>query len=167
MNVQIAAAGPVDATELGAVAARTFPLACPPSAPAEHVASFIETNLSGDRFAEYLDDPQRTILAARADGRIVGYAMLVRADTDDCDVELSKLYLLPDQHGTGTAKALMDNALTTAQDWGARRVWLGVNQENQRAQRFYAKRGFTVSGTRTFQLGPHQENDYIMVRELR
>jgi ribosomal protein S18 acetylase RimI-like enzyme len=49
---------------------------------------------------------------------------------------------------------------------GAACVWLGVNQENQRAQRFYAKSGFTVSGTKTFRLGGHVENDYVMVRPL-
>jgi ribosomal protein S18 acetylase RimI-like enzyme len=45
-------------------------------------------------------------------------------------------------------------------------VWLGVNQENQRAQRFYAKHGFVVSGTKTFRLGEGVENDYVMVRPL-
>ena len=63
------------------------------------------------------------------------------------------MYLLPDYHGSGVASALMDTTLATAADWGARCVWLGVNQENQRAQRFYLKNGFTVSGTRTFHVG--------------
>ncbi len=43
-------------------------------------------------------------------------------------------------------------------------MWLGVNQHNQRAQRFYRKHGFTVSGTRTFRVGDHVENDYVMIR---
>ncbi|BBX74120.1 GNAT family N-acetyltransferase [Mycobacterium shinjukuense] len=151
---------------MAAVAARTFPLACPPAVAPEHIASFVDANLSAARFAEYLTDPRRAILTAGHHGRIVGYAMLIRDVCDDADVELSKLYLLPDQHGTGAATALMDKALATAAEWGARRVWLGVNQKNQRAQRFYAKCGFTINGTRTFQLGAHQEDDYIMVREL-
>lgn len=109
-------------------------------------------------------DSRRAILTARHDGRIVGYAMLIRGD--DRDVELSKLYLLPGYHGTGAAAALMHKVLATAADWGALRVWLGVNQKNQRAQRFYAKTGFKINGTRTFRLGAHHENDYVMVREL-
>lgn len=111
-----------------------------------------------------MTDPRRAILTARHDGRIVGYAMLIRGD--DRDVELSKLYLLPGYHGTGAAAALMHKVLATAADWGALRVWLGVNQKNQRAQRFYAKTGFKINGTRTFRLGAHHENDYVMVREL-
>lgn len=103
-----------DADELAAVAARTFPLACPPAVAPEHIASFVDANLSSARFAEYLTDPRRAILTARHDGRIVGYAMLIRGD--DRDVELSKLYLLPGYHGTGAAAALMHKVLATAAD---------------------------------------------------
>ena len=143
----------------------------------ENIASFIDANLSATRFAEYLTDPQRAVLTARQDGRIVGYAMLVRGVDDDTDVaravelrpaaELSKMYLLPDFHGTGVATALMELALATAAEWGVRCVWLGVNQGNQRAQRFYAKSGFTISGARTFQVGARRENDFVMVRGVR
>jgi ribosomal protein S18 acetylase RimI-like enzyme len=176
LAVHVVTTGSVDTEELAAIAARTFPLACPPSTAPEHIASFIDTNLSAHRFAEYLADPQRAILAARQDGRIIGYAMLIRGVADDTDVqraveirpaaELSKMYLLPDFHGAGVSTALMDLTLATAGEWGVRCVWLGVNQENRRAQRFYAKSGFKVNGTRTFQVGGRRENDYVMVREL-
>ena len=45
-------------------------------------------------------------------------------------------------------------------------MWLGVNQQNQRAQRFYTKHGFAINGTKTFRLGAGIENDYVMVRPL-
>ncbi|WP_157011724.1 GNAT family N-acetyltransferase, partial [Mycobacterium celatum] len=77
-----------------------------------------------------------------------GYAMLVGDD----GIELSKLYVLPEHHGTGVATALMDAALQAASELGGRRVWLGVNKRNQRAQRFYANHGFRVNGTRTFRV---------------
>ena len=70
--------------------------------------------------------------------------------------ELSKMYVLPDYHGAGVATALMDAALTAAAEWGARCVWLGVNQKNQRAQRFYTQERFhgsTAPGR--FRLGAH------------
>jgi ribosomal protein S18 acetylase RimI-like enzyme len=174
--VRLATAASVDADELATIAARTFPMACPPSTPPENIASFIDTNLSATRFAEYLSDPQRDIVTAQHDDRIIGYAMLVRGVGDDPDVqkavavrpaaELSKIYLLPEYHGAGVSIALMQLTLATASDWGARCVWLGVNQENQRAQRFYVKSGFKNNGTRTFQVGGRRENDYVMAREL-
>jgi GNAT superfamily N-acetyltransferase len=175
--VHIGTTDSVDTEELAAVAARTFPLACPPSTAAENIASFIDANLSATRFAEYLADPQRAILTAQQDGRIIGYAMLIRGVDGDTDVqraveirpaaELSKLYLLPDYHGAGVATALMERTLATAAKWSARCVWLGVNRGNKRAQRFYIKNGFKINGTRTFQVGTCREDDYVMVRELR
>ena len=176
LAVRVVTAGSVDTEELAAVAARAFPLACPPTAAPENVASFIDTNLSAARFADYLADPQRAIVTARLAGRIIGYAMLIRGVSDDTDVqraveirpaaELSKMYLLPDYHGSGVSMALMELTLATSEKWGVRCVWLGVNQGNQRAQRFYRKNGFTINGTRTFQVGARRENDYVMVREL-
>jgi GNAT superfamily N-acetyltransferase len=74
------------------------------------------------------------------------------------------MYVLPDRHGAGASAALMATALAWAEDGGAASVWLGVNQRNERAQRFYAKHGFATAGTKTFRLGTRIENDYVMVR---
>ncbi|BBZ04904.1 N-acetyltransferase [Mycolicibacterium chitae] len=164
-------------TELADVAAQTFPLACPPGAGADDIAEFVATQLSAQRFADYVADPERAVLLARAaDGPILGYAMLIRGVSDDPDVqravterpavELSKMYVLPRAHGGTVSAALMTAALAHAARLGARSVWLGVNQENQRAQRYYAKHGFTISGTKTFMLGSRLEHDYVMVREV-
>ncbi|OBG59393.1 MULTISPECIES: GNAT family N-acetyltransferase [unclassified Mycobacterium] len=158
--VRVVTSNSVDVQELADVAARTFPLACPPSMAPGNIAAFVAANLSAARFAEYLADPHRAILTAEVGGRIIGYAMLIR-DGDDT-AELSKIYLAPEHHGTGAATALMDLALATAGEWGVTRVWLGVNQGNERAQRFYAKSGFAVSGTRTFRVGAARENDFVM-----
>jgi ribosomal protein S18 acetylase RimI-like enzyme len=173
---QIARAGSGDALELAVVAAQTFPLACPPSASADNIASFIQANLSAARFDEYLSDPERAIVTARQGGQMVGYAMLVRGVSDHAGVqravqirpaaELSKMYVLPDRHSSGAAAGLMERMLAIATDWGVRCVWLGVNRANQRAQRFYLKSGFAIAGTRTFQLGNNVESDYVMIREL-
>jgi ribosomal protein S18 acetylase RimI-like enzyme len=176
VTLEVATAAVADLPELAAVAATTFPLACPPSVTPENVAVFIDENLTPSHFAEYLDDPDRLVLVARRDGRMIGYAMLVRGVPDDDDVqravtvrpavEISKMYVLPDNHGGGVSAALMTEALNRAPNLDAKAVWLGVNQNNQRAQRFYAKHGFTVNGTKTFRLGSRIENDFVMVRSL-
>jgi ribosomal protein S18 acetylase RimI-like enzyme len=158
------------------VAARTFPLACPPSSTPQNIVAFIDANLSADHFAEYLADPGQLVLAAYDGGRIVGYCLLIRGVPDDPDVlravtvrpavELSKMYVLPESHGAGVSTALMTAALQHASKLEAKSVWLGVNQQNQRAQRFYTKHGFKINGTKTFRLGDGIEHDYVMVRSL-
>jgi ribosomal protein S18 acetylase RimI-like enzyme len=165
-----------DLPELAAVAAATFGLACPPSSTADDIATFIADNLSAERFADYLADPNRVVFVARDEGRILGYAMVIhgipddpdvaRAVTQDPAVELSKIYVLPDAHGGSVSAALMGAAAAHATTVGARCLWLGVNQKNRRAQRFYGKQGFAVAGTKTFRLGGALENDFVMVRML-
>jgi ribosomal protein S18 acetylase RimI-like enzyme len=176
LRVDVTTAVGADLAELAGVAARTFPLACPPSVTRENIRMFIDENLSEERLRGYLADPARILLAAREDGRMVGYAILIRGLPDDEDVrnavtlrptvELSKMYVLPDSHGAGVSAALMSEALGRATAMDARSVWLGVNQLNKRAQRFYAKHGFAVNGVKTFRLGAGIENDYVMVRPL-
>lgn len=165
MGAQITAAAPADAAGLAALAAATFPLACPPSVDPRDVAAFIEANLSAQRFTEYLADPQRRLLLARDGDRIIGYAMLV-GPAGTAEVELSKFYLLPGQHGSGVATDLMAAALQWATDSGAHRIWLGVNRNNERAQGFYRKNGFEITGTRRFELGGAVEQDFLMSRPL-
>jgi len=180
--VDIVTAHTGDRWALAAVAAATFPMACPPSASPVDIASFISANLSAECFDEYLGDPARIVLGAADTGRLIGYAMLIRGGVDGPDVpgstphrraaevsqmvELSKMYVLPAYHRTGAAAALIRSGIGWARDIGAATVWLGVNQNNQRAQRFYRKHGFEVCGTRTFRLGAALENDFVMARRL-
>jgi len=174
--IAVAAAVDADLSELADVAAKTFPLACPPSVTRENICAFIAENLSETRFRDYLTDPDHVVLAAREDTRIVGYVMLIVGVPDDDDVqhavtlrpavEVSKMYVVPESHGASASAALMTAALNSAAELDAKCVWLGVNQQNLRAQRFYAKYGFGINGTKTFRLGTAIERDYVMVRAL-
>ncbi|MCM6787547.1 GNAT family N-acetyltransferase [Nocardia sp. CDC159] len=169
-------AGLWDAEALSAVAAATFPLACPPGMLAEDVEAFVVGVLSAERFGDYLSDPDRTVLKAVANGEIVGYAMLIAGEPADPDVarvvrsrpaiEINKMYVLPGQHGSGVSTALMAAAVDTARRGGYAVVWLGVNQENERAQRFYGKHGFDRVGVKTFTLGTRLCQDFVMQRVL-
>jgi ribosomal protein S18 acetylase RimI-like enzyme len=166
---------PADAAALSALAARTFPLACTPETTAESIAAHIAAHLSEQRFAGYLADPATTILVAEEDG-LVGYTMLVAGDPSDADVaaavserpaiELSKVYVDAGRHGAGLAGPLMTRTLEEAREQGATSVWLGVNQGNARAIRFYGKAGFVLTGTRTYRVGTQLMHDHVMVAPL-
>jgi diamine N-acetyltransferase len=176
--VTVRPAEPSDARALAGVAGLTFALACPPSTTPEAIADFIATSLSEARFDDYLADPARILLVAEeAPGEpLSGYTMLVRGEPTDPDVagairirptiELSKIYVLRDSHGRGTAAQLMTASLDAARGAGAAGIWLGTNEENARAQRFYAKHGFEVVGTKRFRLGDRYEDDLVFERAL-
>lgn len=174
----IRAALPTDAAALAEVAAATFALACPPSTTEEAKAEFIATALSEGAFARYLADPARVLLVDDPGNGapLAGYTMLVVAEPADPDViaavrvrptaELSKIYVRQGQHGRGTAGALMTRTLEAARDRGAAGVWLGTNEENARAQAFYAKHAFERVGTKRFRLGDRYEHDFVFERRL-
>ena len=141
----------------------------------ENVAAFIAENLTQQHFAGYLTDPDRLLLArSTRTSRMIGYAMLIRGVPDDDDVaravtmrpavEISKMYVLPDDHGAGVSAALMTEALQQAPQLDAKSVWLGVNQNNHRAQRFYPSTASRSTAPRHFGSGTRIENDYVMVR---
>jgi GNAT superfamily N-acetyltransferase len=175
-DVTTRTAAPDDAGLLHELAAATFALACPPGTTAEAVADFIGTHLSEQRFVEYLADPVRELLIVEVDARPVGYTMLVVTEPMDGDVvaaitvrptaELSKCYLLEAAHGTGASAVLMTATLDRARERGAAAVWLGVNEQNARANRFYEKSGFERVGTKKFFVGGTWEDDFVRERLL-
>jgi ribosomal protein S18 acetylase RimI-like enzyme len=154
----------------------TFPLACPPHTTDEAKAAFIADNLTATHFDGYLADPARELYLAELDGEVVGYTMLIVGEPKDPDVaaaitlrptsELSKCYVMPGHHGAGVAGALMTATLAAVRARGAAGVWLGVNEENERAQAFYEKSGFVKVGRKRFLVGERWENDYVMERAL-
>ena len=176
MPITTRQAVPGDAAGLHTLAARTFGLACPPGTAQADVDTFVALHLSVAKFEDYLKDPGRIVLLAESDDAPVGYTMLVRGPIADPDVqalvderssiELSKFYVLAEGHGSGISAALMDATLEAAAGTGATSCWLGVNQQNGRAARFYAKRGFEVVGTKRFKVGEQWHDDHVRQRSL-
>ncbi|CAN5230896.1 GNAT family N-acetyltransferase [soil metagenome] len=169
-------ATPDDAALLSAVAAETFPLACPPHTTATAIAQFIAANLSVTAFEGYLADADRVLFLAEAGGEAAGYTMVVVGDPQDPDVaaavtvrptaELSKVYVREGFHGAGLASQLVAVSVEAARARGALSVWLGVNQENARANRFYEKQGFARAGTKRFLVGDRYEDDFVRMLVL-
>ena len=165
-----------DAAALHAVAAETFPLACPPHTTQEAIAAFIATSLSEAAFDGYLADSQRVLFLAEENGEPAGYTMLVFGEPTDPDVagavttrptvELSKVYVREAHHGSGLAARLVETSVEASISRGAHSIWLGVNQENVRANRFYDKRGFVQVGTKKFLVGERYEDDFVRERVL-
>jgi len=174
--VDVRAAVRDDAALLHRLAAATFALACPPHTTIEAIEDFIGTVLSETSFAGYLSDPQRALFIAEDNGVGAGYAMVVFGEPADADAaaaisirptaELSKIYVLEGHHGQGVADALIERSLDEARARGSQGAWLGVNQENERANRFYEKSGFAKVGTKRFLVGDRYEEDFVRERTL-
>ena len=162
---------PTDDHRVSALAVETFPLACPPGTTQQNIDLFCSTKLSPQAFQEYLRDSTIRIWVAGMGDELKGYVMTVSGEPDDPGiaqavmkrptVEISKIYVRAKAHGVGVAQELMDIAVDDARSEGARSVWLGVNQQNLRANSFYERNGFVVVGERRFEVGDSLEEDFV------
>lgn len=171
-------AAEADAEGLSRLAALTFPLACTPQTSAEFLATHIATRLDPASFRRHVTDPDCVVLLAEdGDGADpVGYTMLLAGEPTDPDVasairfrptvSLERCYVHPDHHGTGVAGRLMTATLEAAREGGVTGIWLGVSQENGRANAFYARHGFEQVGKKRFHIGDAWEDDNVRERAL-
>ena len=174
--MSISRAVPADAHRVSALAIETFPLACPPGTTQENIDQFCTAKLSPESFEAYLADPRIRIWFAGYGDELLGYVMSVSGEPDDPviaeavsarpTVEISKIYVRANAHGSGVAQQLMSVAVENARAEGAQSVWLGVNQQNERANSFYDRNGFLVVGARRFQVGESLEEDFVREKVL-
>lgn len=167
---------PADALLLSALAIETFPLACPPSTTQANIDEFCSTNLSPQAFDGYLSDPAYRAWIAMDREIAVGYLLSRDGEPLDDAIaqavagrpcrEISKIYVRAELHGSSVAMDLLAESINDAVAAGLSSAWLGVNQENARANRFYQRNGFELVGERTFLVGDSYEADYVREKDL-
>lgn len=166
-----------DAEQLAALAAVTFPLACPPETTPENIALHIAQHLGPAQFQSDLQTDGIVFYLLEVDDELAAYAMLVRGTELDVDpelsgidsrnpVELRRIYVAPQWQRTGVARALMDRCIFHARTHGYDTIWLGTNEANERAMAFYVRKGFLVVGERDFTVGEAVEHDHVLARWL-
>lgn len=173
-EVEIRPALPSEATALAALAAATFPLACPEGTKEADIAHFIANNLTAAHFDAYLTDPQAHVIVAASgnenDAELLGYTLGLGGVDAQPNPEnlitgsptwyLSKLYALPAAHGSGIAHKLVSAMAQYVKGRGAQSLWLATNVDNERARRFYHKYGFIQRGTKIFMVGAGAHHDF-------
>ncbi len=133
-----------------------------------YTPSDLEDYLTGHSTAEYyLEAMQRhTIIVAEYDGMLIGFAkygavgLPVQAANDA--QELHRLYIDPDMQGKGAGRALGDAFLEANQSCSE--LYVGVWENNARAQKLYKSMGFEYIGEHHFMVGDHADRDLIMKR---
>jgi GNAT superfamily N-acetyltransferase len=92
----------------------------------------------------------------------VGFASYSPKDVNGTTYRLHKIYVLPEQQGSGTGKFLLSYVIDTIKSLGATSLELNVNRHNK-ARKFYEKQGFVTEGEVDVDIGNgYFMNDYIM-----
>lgn len=137
----------------------------------KNMNQYLEVNLSLERLASELQNPNSEFYFALNTGKITGYLKinLGAAQTEQHDpgaVEIERIYVLSEYYGKETGRMLLDKALQRAEELHAPSVWLGVWEKNYRALSFYRKNGFTEFSTHPFRLGNDEQTDLLMRKNL-
>lgn len=171
-KIEIRRAERDDAEQLARLAADTFPLGCPSGSQSEDIQTHVEQELNRERFLEDLTATGVAVYLALEGDEPVGYALLIGDEAPpiplDCrrPAQLRRLYLREAHHGQGASHALLRRCIRHARTHDYDLMWLGSNQENERALAFYARHKFEVVGTREFELGSSTECDYLLARTI-
>ena len=166
-----------DAERLGVMASAVFVDTFGAGSKPETMASYLAQAFHPAQVAAELADTENRFLLAVAGGtreEIIGYAKLRFAPGEEPEcvtgplpiAELERFYVRYHWHGTGVADTLMEKSLQTAVVQRVQTLWLGVYEDNPRAQRFYSRWGFTDVGEHLFLFGDEEETDRVMMLVL-
>jgi ribosomal protein S18 acetylase RimI-like enzyme len=160
-----------DADLLAELGATTFYESFAAQNTAENMKAYLAATFGPEQQRTELADSQSTFLIAENDGVAIGYAHLRAGKTPACvsdpeTIELVRLYVSSTFQGSGVGARLMDACLAEARQAGYQTIWLGVWQQNTRAQAFYNRWNFSIVGEHVFQLGEDAQTDWLMQRSL-
>ncbi len=134
------------------------------------LADLLDQPMHAERFAHDIAAYAKGFLIAELDSKVVGYLVLRKqyAPKDlhvHAPCQLWRIYVAPSWQGKGIAAGLMEQAVTSAREWGFDSIWLGTGEDNIRAIEFYKKHGFKPLGLAQLHAGHDEHQDLIMMWE--
>jgi len=168
-NLHIIQANSEDCEALAPFAARMFTHTFGHLYRPENLADHLARAYSAATFREALAAGD-TILLMKSGDAILGYAKVghvalpVAPPPPAGAVEIHRVYIDDAHHGKGLGKQLMLHVLSLPQVQLAPIVYLGVWEENLRAQALYAQYGFTQVGRYLYQVGDQFDRELILAR---
>lgn len=164
---------PKDASQIAALGSSVFSASFGYSMPPEDLQAYLESayNLSSVT-GDISNNLITTIVAIDASDSVVGFSQLTRGTSEPClegcekPVELQRLYLSPDFHGGGVGRLLIEAIEKVAREERFVTLWLGVWEENFKAQKVYERMGFRKVGSHDFVMGSCVQTDWILTKRL-
>jgi ribosomal protein S18 acetylase RimI-like enzyme len=138
----------------------------------EDMDKYVADEMSVEKLAMELSEPDNIFFLAWYDSLLVGYAKIRTLKIpgelkDNNPMEIERIYVLQTHQDKKIGAALMcrciDHAVAQQHDV----VWLGVWEHNYKAVNFYKRWGFELFGSHNFVLGDDVQTDVLMKKMLR
>jgi len=143
----------------------------------ENMTHYLNASLTNEKILEEILDPENTFVLVEHQQVIIAYYKLtVGFETihpsipalflEKASIMLERFYVDFAWHGSIVAKQMMQHCLDLAASLQKDCIWLGVWENNFRAQKFYQKWNFEIVGSHPFVMGDETQTDYWMARSL-
>ena len=132
----------------------------------EQIDYMLTTGYSRHALSAFVTDPTRGLALAERAGEPLGFCAWY-PPAEPRTMKLDKLYVLPEMHGQGIGRALIEHVARAARAVGCSTLILNVNRNNQSSVRAYERCGFTIRESGDFAIGNgFVMEDFIMARPL-
>ena len=161
--ISIVKAGVKDAALLSGLATQTFIVSHGHSAAAADIDAYVTKNYTPAMLQAELEDPDNIYHIQYYHKLPVGFSKIIlnspyEGSPGNAVTKLERIYLLKSYYCTNLGTALMDFLIHLMKKEKQTGVWLYVWKENNRAIRFYEKKGFTITGSYDFPISATHSN---------
>jgi ribosomal protein S18 acetylase RimI-like enzyme len=160
-----------DAAELADIGRETFVETFGHLYPPADLKSYVADAYSIERMEKDIDNPDVEVRIAFSGRRMVAYCKIgpVKLPIEvgpEPSLELHRVYVYQARQGVGVGRILLAWAIERARKRGAKNLFLGVWESNDRAIKMYESRGFEKVGAYKFKVGDTLDDEIIMRLKL-
>lgn len=170
-KIEIRTATKADAKLIRVLGAVTFFEAYFEQDDAHDLANYIHESFDLKKILSEIEDKNASFFIIYLDKHAVGYAKLrenseAQGIKTENSIELQRIYIVERFFGKGVGEILLKYCLEVAGTRGFETIWLGVWEENKRAQKFYAKHGFKRVGELEYPYGETVGINFVLEKIL-
>ncbi|HRW99528.1 MAG TPA: GNAT family N-acetyltransferase [Cyclobacteriaceae bacterium] len=136
-----------------------------------NMATYLNASFNFDQISKELAERGSQYFIAEEGDEFVGYARVRQSDEVkdylvERSLELQRIYVDGGHQGKKIGVALMKACLDYARQHQFHWLWLGVWEQNFKAQHFYQQWGFEKFGEHIFQMGDDPQTDWLMKKRI-
>jgi ribosomal protein S18 acetylase RimI-like enzyme len=133
----------------------------------EELFEYVEHTYDPVKLAKSLRKENNVYYLAFDGGEAVGFAKVKKVSLNEhiesiAQMELQKIYVLPEYQQMGVGSALLRHVLSMAKEIFPDFLWLDATISNERAIRFYERNGFQRIGKQYFTIGTQTFEYFVM-----
>jgi diamine N-acetyltransferase len=163
--VKIVQASLHDIPAIQSMAEKTWWPTYSPIVNAEQIRYMLDAIYTPEALQKVMESGSQTFIILHDENGPQGFAAYGPRPENPDICKLHKIYVLPENHGKGYGKMLIEEVKKRVAAMDVHILDLNVNRYNK-AKTFYEKIGFRVIAEEDVRIGPYWMNDYVMRLEL-